>query len=144
MFVPLTPLSFKRSAVTLYPNKVGIVDGERRFTYAQFGERTQRLANALLARGLEPDGRVAYLSYNSYPLLEGYYGVLEAGGILLPINIRLIPDEIAYILNNSETSFVLADRDFAPLVAKVMPELDRKPEVVWLTGRPEGADGPLY
>jgi fatty-acyl-CoA synthase len=144
MFVPLTPLSFKRRAVTLYGGKVGVVDGDRRFTYAEFGERTQRLANALLDIGLEPEGRVAYLSYNSYPLLEGYYGVLEAGGILLPINIRLSTDEIAYILNDSGSSFLLADRDFAPMVQTVLPALDRRPSIVWLTGRPAGADGPLY
>jgi fatty-acyl-CoA synthase len=144
MFVPLTPLSFKRRAVTLYGGKVGVVDGDRRFTYAEFGERTQRLANALQDMGLEPGGRVAYLSYNSYPLLEGYYGVLEAGGILLPINIRLSTGEIAYILNNSDSSVLLADRDFAPIVETVLPDLDRKPAVVWLTGRPAGADGPLY
>src|ERR1700694_3486430 len=125
MFVPLTPLSFKRRAVTLYGGKVGVVDGDRRFTYAEFGERTQRLANALQDMGLEPGGRVAYLSYNSYPLLEGYYGVLEAGGILLPINIRLSTGEIAYILNNSGSSILLADRDFAPIVETILPDLHR-------------------
>jgi fatty-acyl-CoA synthase len=144
MFVPLTPLSFKQRAVTLYGGKIGVVDGDRRFTYAEFGERTQRLANSLLAMGLESKGRVAYLSYNSYPLLEGYYGVLEAGGVLLPINIRLSTDEIAYILNNSGTRFLFADRDFAGIVDAVLPALDTKPSIVWLTGRPAGAGGPLY
>jgi fatty-acyl-CoA synthase len=144
MFVPLTPLSFKRRAVTLYGHKVGVVDGDRRFTYAEFGERTQRLANALLDRGLEREGRVAFLSYNSYPLLEGYFGVLEAGGILLPINIRLSTGEIAYILDNAGVSFVFADRDFAPIVQAILPKLERRPSIVWLTGCPEGADEPLY
>jgi fatty-acyl-CoA synthase len=144
MFVPLTPLSFKQRAVTLYGKKVGIVDGDRRFTYAEFGERTQRLANALLDAGLEPGGRATFLSYNSYPLLEGYYGVLEAGGILLPINIRLSIDEIAYILNNAGVSFLFADQDFAPIVSAALPQLDRRPFTVWLTGRPEGAGEPLY
>jgi fatty-acyl-CoA synthase len=144
MFVPLTPLSFKRRAVTLYGRKVGVIDGDRRFSYAEFGERTQRLANALLEAGLESGGRVAFLSYNSYPLLEGYFGVLEAGGILLPINIRLSTDEIAYILNDAGTSFLFADQDFAQIVNVVVPQLEHTPSIVWLTGRPQGADGPLY
>jgi fatty-acyl-CoA synthase len=144
MFVPLTPLSFKRRAVQLYGSKVGVVDGDRRFTYAEFGERTQRLANALLTHGLEPGGRVAYLAYNSYPLLEGYYGVLEAGGILLPINIRLAPDEIAYILNDAGVSFLFVDGDFAPVVETILPALQRQPALVWLTARPSATAGPLY
>src|SRR5947209_12178436 len=144
MFVPLTPLSFRAGAVALYGRKVGVVDGDRRFTYAEVGERTQRLANALLDAGLEPEGRVAFLSYNSYPLLEGYFGVLEAGGILLPINIRLSTDEIAYILDNAGVSFLFADQDFAPCVEAVLPQVERRPSLVWLTGRPEGAVEPLY
>src|SRR5947209_1671695 len=115
MFVPLTPLSFKQRAVQLYGRKVGVVDGDRRFTYAEFGERTNRLANALLDLGLQQGDRVAFLAYNSYPLLEGYYGVLEAGGILLPINIRLSSEDIAVILDHSGASFLFADPDFLPL-----------------------------
>lgn len=144
MFVPLTPLSFKRRAVQLFGSKIGVVDGDRRFTYAQFGERTHRLANALRALGLAPEGVVAYLAYNSYPLLEGYYGVLEAGGILLPINIRLSPDEIAYIVGHSGASFLFVDRDFAPIVDSIWDRLERRPALVWLTARPAGRDEPLY
>ena len=95
MFVPLTPLSFKQRAVRLYGSKLCSVDGERRFTYAEFDLRTRRLAARLRASGLRPGDRVAYLAYNSAELLEGYYGVLEAGGVLLPLNIRLTPPELA-------------------------------------------------
>src|SRR5947209_2006905 len=115
MFVPLTPLEFRQRAIQLFANKVGIVDGERRFTYAEFGQRTNRLANALLDMGISPGERVAYIAYNSYPLLEGYYGVLQAGAILLPINMRLSTGDVAYILEHSDTRVVFVDRDFAPL-----------------------------
>jgi fatty-acyl-CoA synthase len=144
MFVPLTPLDFKRRAVQSFASKTGVIDGDRRFSYAEFGERTDRLAAALLEAGLGPGDRVAYIAYNSYPLLEGYYGVLQAGGILLPINVRLSPREIAYVLNDAEAAFLFVDAAFAGLVEEMWPGLQRKPTVVWLTERSTVVEGPLY
>ncbi len=144
MFIPLSPLEFKRRAANLYGRKTAVIDGEHRFTYADFNTRCNRMANGLLDLGLAPGDRVAYLAYNSYPLLEGYYGVLAAGGVLLPINIRLSAGEIAYILNDAGATFLFADADFAPVVEKIWPELQQKPAVVWLSQRPDGLRGCLY
>lgn len=144
MFVPLSPLEFKRRAARLYGSKTAVIDGDRRFTYADFDKRTNRLANGLLDLGLERESRVAFLAYNSYPLLEGYYGVLEAGGILLPINIRLSPSDVAHILNHASAAFLFADADFAPMVREIWPALVSKPTVVWLSARPNGVRGCLY
>jgi len=66
---------------------------------------------------------VAYLSANCHRLLEGYYGVLEAGAVLLPLNIRLVPQELAYILNDSETAAVFFEEQFTPLVDALRKEL---------------------
>ena len=60
-----------------------------------------RLAGALRAAGVKPGDRIAFLSLNCHRLLEAYFGVLEAGGILLPLNIRLAAPELTYILNDS-------------------------------------------
>ena len=70
-------------------------------TYRAFAERTHRLANALVGLGVEPGDRVSFITYNTHQLLEAYYGVLEAGAVLNPINIRLAPHEIAYILEHA-------------------------------------------
>ena len=102
MFVPLTPIRFLRRAVELYPNRVGIVCGGREFTYREFGERASKLAGALRGAGLEKGGRVAYLSFNTHQLLEGYYGVIEGGGVVMPLNVRLSAPELTDILNHSE------------------------------------------
>lgn len=144
MFVPLTPLAFKQRAAQLYGDKIGVIDGEDRFTYAQFAERADRLAHGLHDLGLETGDRVAFLAFNSHQLLEGYYGVPGAGGILLPINIRLTPDEIAYILQDAGVRFVFADPDFAPLVDAIVPKLPDRVTVVWLGRRPEGQEGVEY
>jgi fatty-acyl-CoA synthase len=87
MHVPLTPLDFKRRAVQLFGNKIGVIDGDRRFTYREFGERTDALASALLQRGARPGDRIACMAFNSTALLEAYFGVLAAGCVLLPVNI---------------------------------------------------------
>src|SRR5580692_1792653 len=101
MNVPLTPVRFLRYAREQYPDNTAVVCGDHRYTYAQFADRAVRLAGALRARGVKPGDRVAFLSPNCHRLLEAYYGVLEAGAALLPLNIRLAPAELAYILNDS-------------------------------------------
>ncbi len=94
MHVPLTPVRCLYRAIDLYGRKTGVVCGESRFTYAQFGERCERLAAGLLSEGVAPGDRVAYLSFNTHQLLEGYFGVLLAGAIVMPLNVRLTPVEL--------------------------------------------------
>jgi fatty-acyl-CoA synthase len=144
MFVPLTPISFKQRAVRLYGPKLCSVDGDRRFTYSDFDLRTRRLASRLQAAGLRSGDRVAYLAYNSSELLEGYYGVLEAGGVLLPLNIRLTPNELAYIFDDAGVSFVLADPDFVNAYASIEQQIAMHPTVVWLGPAPKGRGEPEY
>ena len=123
MNLPLTPLRFLERAKSLYGTKEGIVCGADRFTYNQFFERCCRLAGALTGLGLQPGDRVAFLSYNCHRLLEGYYGVLLARGVLLPLNIRLAPAEIAFILRDAGVSILFLDKDFLPIVAAIRSQL---------------------
>jgi fatty-acyl-CoA synthase len=116
MIVPLTPIRFLHRAVDLYGHKEGIVSGASRFTYAQFGERAERLGTGLQALGVEPGDRVAYLSFNNHQLLEGYYGVVMAKAIVMPLNVRLTPMELTAILNHAATRVLIFENDFAPLV----------------------------
>ena len=90
-----------------------------RFTYAQFGERAERLAAGLAAEGVQPGDRVAYLSFNNNALLEGYYGVVLAHAVVMPLNVRLTPPELVAILNHSEAKMLIFENDFAPLVAHI-------------------------
>ncbi|HEY2932602.1 MAG TPA: long-chain-fatty-acid--CoA ligase [Acidobacteriota bacterium] len=116
MNVPLTPIRFKERAARLYGTKTGVVCGQERFTYAQFAQRSNQCGNALQALGLRPKDRVAYLSFNCHRLLEAYYGVLQAGGILLPLNLRLRPEELAGIVADAGAKFLFYDAEFAPMV----------------------------
>jgi fatty-acyl-CoA synthase len=138
MFVPLSVLDFRDRAVAFFGDKVGVIDGERQFTYREFGERTHRLANAIHVLGVEPGERVSFITYNTHHLLEAYYGVLEAGAVLNPINIRLAPGEIAYILDHAESRVVAFHRDFLPLVEEIAPKLARRPTFVILDAEAGG------
>ncbi len=138
MIVPLTPLDFKRRAVRVFGDKVGVVDGERRFTYREFGERANRLAGALRALGVGAGDRVAFLSFNTHHLLEAYYGILQAEAILAPINIRFSPDDIAYVLDHSDATVLFYHREFQGVVDLLRPRLGTLRHVVVIEGETPG------
>jgi fatty-acyl-CoA synthase len=112
----LTPISFLRRSAYIYPEKIAIVHGERRYTYREFEERVNRLASRLRAAGLQKHDRVAFLAPNIPPLLEAHFAVPAAGGILVAINTRLNADEIGYILEHSGARFLFVDAELAHLV----------------------------
>lgn len=141
MNVPLSPIRFLRYAEQQFPRKTGVVCGEQRFSYAEFGERASRLGGALAAMGVEPGDRVAFLSTNCHRLLEAYYGVLESGAVLLPLNIRLSAQELAYVLNDAGAKVLFLENTLLPLVEsfrKLVPRiarfvlLDGTPAATWL------------
>ncbi len=156
MFVPLTPLRCLHRAVDLFGSKIGIVCGDRQFTYAEFARRSETLAGALPKFGIAKGDRVAYLSFNTHKLIEGYYGVVQARGIVMPLNVRLSEPEVANILNHSGAKMLFFENDFAPIVQKLryvcpaverwvtldnkIPCADLTYEEVLAEGKPERAD----
>ncbi|HET8674693.1 MAG TPA: fatty acid--CoA ligase [Blastocatellia bacterium] len=122
MNLTLTPIRFKTRAASQYGGKVGIVDGDVRLTYREFAQRADRLSNALAGMGVARGERVAWLGYNSHELLEAYYGVVQMGAVLLPLNIRLTPQEIAFILNDSEAVAIFYNSDFLPIIEALRPQ----------------------
>jgi fatty-acyl-CoA synthase len=152
--VPLTPIRCLRHAAEQFPGNTAVVCDQRRFTYRQFAERVGRLGGGLRAMGIRPGDRVAFLSTNCHRLLEAYYGVLEAGAVLLPLNIRLAPPELAYILNDAEVKVLFFENQFLPAVEAFRHSarsvehfalLDANPEAHWIARRNyedllEGAD----
>ena len=143
MNIPLTPVRFLRYAQQQFSGKTAVVCGDERFTYAQFADRTARLAGALRRAGVKPGDRVAFLSTNCHRLLEAYYGVLEAGAVLLPMNIRLNPQELAYILNDSGAKLLFLESQFLGMVSSFRQSvpvesfimLDSKPQEPWLAAQ---------
>ena len=115
MKIPLTPLRCLNRAVDYYGHKEGVICSGKRITYAEFGARCGRLASALAKAGIAPGDRVGYLGLNTHCLLEAYFGIPQAHAMLMPLNVRLTPPELAQILHHSEPRLLFYENDFAPL-----------------------------
>src|SRR4051794_22845317 len=144
----LDPTSFLHRTATIHPDRVAVVDGDVRRTYAQLRERVNRLASALRARGLERHDRVAALCSNVPELLELHYAVPAAGGVLVAINVRLGADEVGYILEHSGSRLLFADRELEPMAGDggeglEVVRLGDEYERLLAQGDPAGAPSPL-
>jgi len=117
MRVPLTPLEFLERARRVFGPLEAVADGERRFTYAELADRCHRLAALLRAQWCAPGDRVAYLCGNTVELLEAYYGVLLAGAVLVPLNVRLAPAELQFVLDDCEARLLMVHPTFEEAAA---------------------------
>jgi fatty-acyl-CoA synthase len=128
MFIPLTPLRCLHRAMDIFASRVGVVCGGRQFTYGEFGRRCELLATGLRKFGIGPGDRVGYLSFNNHQLLEGYFGVVQAGAIVMPLNARLSEPELISILRHSGAKMLIFEDDFAETVATLRrncPDVER-------------------
>jgi fatty-acyl-CoA synthase len=117
----LNPADFLRRAAYVYPEKIAVVDRERRYSYAQLAARSWRLANGLRSAGLRRGDRVATLLFNCSEMLEAHFGVPAAGGVLVAVNNRLAGPEVGYILRHSGARFLLLDSELEPLITDAAP-----------------------
>jgi fatty-acyl-CoA synthase len=106
---PLTPTAFLQRAARVFPDRIGVVDGERRFTWHEFLERCTKLAGALAAAGIAPGDRVAVLAPNTQALLAAHYAVPFAGAVLVALNTRITPADVAYILDHAGATLLIHD-----------------------------------
>ncbi len=136
----LTPLAFLERAAMVHPDKIGVVDGDQRLTYGELGSYTQTFARAIMAAGVQPGERVAILAPNSLPVLSAHFAVPLAGAVLVAINTRLAPPEIAYICDHAKVKVLLVDASLSAGVAKVAGEFDTVETIVAI---PDPADGSL-
>ncbi|MFI5954028.1 AMP-binding protein [Cryptosporangium sp. NPDC051539] len=135
-YEPLTPTSYLDRAAAAHGDRIGVVDGEHRWTYAQLHERCTRLAGALAPLA---DGRpVAVLAPNVHELLEANFGVPWAGSPLVAINTRLSASEVGYILEHSKAAVLIHHPQFDGLVDTVLAGSGAPPRRVRLGGEYEG------
>jgi 3-(methylthio)propionyl---CoA ligase len=136
-FSALSPIVFLPRGAEIFPERVAVIHGNNRFTYAQFFERAQRLASALHRRGVRRGDVVSAILPNIPAMLEAHYGVPMLGAVLNTINTRLDADTVAYILEHGEAKVLITDRVFAAVVGPALKQLQRKILVV-------DVDDPLY
>jgi len=111
METPLTPLEFARRTRRLHPEREAVTDGDQRFSYEQFFDRSDRWSSALQRLGVRPGDRVVYIAPNTHALLEGFYAVPQLGAVLVPLNYRLTPADFAYMINHCGARVVCAHSD---------------------------------
>jgi fatty-acyl-CoA synthase len=115
-YVPLSPVAFLERAADVHPDKVAVVHGELRYTYAQFRERVRRFASQLARRGIGRGDTVAIMAPNVPALLEAHYAVPAVGAVLNAINYRLDASTVAFCLEHGEAKMMITDPDYAPVV----------------------------
>ena len=107
----------------LRPNKTAVVCGEERLTWAQFNARVDKVANALLQRGLKKGDKVCLLLQNSIPMLEAMIGTARAGGVTVPLNVMMARDSLAKMIGNCEAQFVVANPETKSQVDAIRDQL---------------------
>lgn len=135
--VPLTPLSYLRRAVAIWPQHEALVYGTTRRSYRAFYDRVSRLASALAKRGVKPGDVVATLIPNLPAQVEAHFGVPACGAVLNAINTRLDVETVAYIFEHGGAKVVIVDTAFLPLAEAACAAMTTRPPQIIEAGDPQ-------
>jgi fatty-acyl-CoA synthase len=133
MDVPLTVGMIMRHGTTVHRDGEVVTwtgDGVRRAGYAELGRRVAQLAGALRALGVRGAARVATFQWNNQEHLEAYLAVPAMGAVVHTLNIRLAPEQVAWIANHAEDDVVLVDGSLVPALARALPRMSTVRHVV--------------
>ena len=129
-YTPLTPTSFLERAARVYPDRIAMIHGDWQATWKETYARCRRLASALSKRGIAKSDTVALMAPNVPAIYEAHFGVPMIGAVLLALNTRLDPEAIAFQLEHGEAKVLITDREFSPIIEKVLPMLENHPLVI--------------
>lgn len=124
-FAAMTPLSHIERSASIYPDRLAIVHGDLRQTWAQTYARCRQLAHALQKAGIGKNDTVAVILPNTPPMVEAHFGIPMAGAVLNTLNTRLDPEAVAFMLDHGEAKALIVDPEFAPLIAKALKLRER-------------------
>src|SRR5947208_368134 len=140
---PLTVASILRHGAAVFSDATVVTVGEqsnRRATFGEVAERSARLAHALGSLGVSGDDRVGTFMWNNQEHLEAYLAIPSMGAVLHTLNIRLFPEQVAYVATHAEDQVVIVDSSLIPLLARVIAEM---PTVKTLVVCGDGDTAPL-
>jgi fatty-acyl-CoA synthase len=129
-YQPLTPLVFLERAAFTFPKHTAIIHGKRRYSYAEFYNRSRRLASVFAARGIGKNDTVSVMLANSPAMLESHYAVPMTGAVLHVINTRLDPPVIAFMLDHADSQAIIVDTEFAPAVKEALEKTRVQPLII--------------
>ena len=125
-YTPLSPLTFLERAASVYPERIAVVHGEVRITWAQTYARCRQLASALRKRGIQPGDTVATMLPNVPAMYEAHFGIPMAGIILHALNYRLDAEILAFMLQHGEAKAILVDAEYAGLIKDALSRWDNE------------------
>ena len=129
-YAVLTPLVYLDWSADVYPDRLAVVHGQRRYTWAQTATRCRQLANALTDRGIRAGDTVAVLAANTPEMIEAHFGIPMTGAVLNTINTRLDAQTVAFVLGHAEAKVLLVDREFAAVAKAALATIDDPPPVI--------------
>ena len=129
-FQPLTPLIFLDQSAKAFPERIAVIHGGFRRTYAELYARARRLASALAARGIGKGDTVAVLLANTPAMVECHYGVPMSGAVLNTLNTRLDAAALAFCLDHGEAKVLITDREFSKLAGPALERASVKPLLI--------------
>ena len=136
-YAPLTPIDFIAWSARVCPNRIAVIHGERRFSWAETYTRARRLASALAGIGITAGDTVAALLSNTPEHYEAHFGVPMTGAVLNALNTRLDARAIAFMLQHGEAKVLLVDREFSNIATAALGMIEHAPLVI-------GVDDPVY
>ena len=119
-YAPLTPIAFLERSASVYPDRLAVVHGKRRYTWKETYARSRRLASALAKRGIGKGDTVAVMLANTPEMYECHFGVPMTRGVLNTLNTRLDGEAIAFMLGHGEAKILITDREFSPTIKKAL------------------------
>ncbi|MFI0486353.1 long-chain-fatty-acid--CoA ligase [Actinomadura sp. 9N215] len=147
-----------RERARSHPDRVAYVAGDAEITYGAFDRRADRVAAALAAAGAGYGDRIAILDKNSLEYAEQLFGAARIGAVQVPVNYRLAPDEVAYIVNNARAKVFIVGHEFVPVLDAIAERLEHTTRFVviggsghryddyaaWVDGAPDAPPEPGY
>ncbi len=140
MNTPLLLTHMLKRAKFLFPKNEIVsrrTDGIFRYTYAEFYERTKKLASALTGLGAKKGDKIATLAWNDHRHLEAYFGIPSMGAVLHTVNFRLSAEHLTYIINHAEDKIILVDDTILPVLENIKDKLKSVSAYVVLTDKKE-------
>jgi fatty-acyl-CoA synthase len=119
-----------------FPDREAMIYGDTRLTYKQFNARINRLAHGLLDLGVKKGSKVAILAYNCNQFMEAYFALAKIGGVAVPLNFRLHPEELTYIVDNSDAEAFIVGEAFVDTVESIKKNLPRVKKYISFTDKP--------
>jgi fatty-acyl-CoA synthase len=130
-FAPISPLSFIERAAEVYPQRLAVIHGDLRRTWAEVYSRCRQLASALAKHGIARGDTVAVMLPNTPPMVEAHFGIPMCGAVLNALNTRLDPETVAFMLDHGEAKAVIVDPEFAGVMKKALAlRKEKRPLVV--------------